>query len=88
MHNNFKICRVCGFEYKEFYPWGEDGRTASFEICDCCGVTFGNEDSQYQSVIKYREKWIKEGANWFEESMMPEKWNLEESLNKIPNKYK
>lgn len=51
-------CKVCGFNYEDFYPWGEDGKSASFEICDCCGVTFGYEDATEESILKYRKTWL------------------------------
>ncbi len=27
-------CRVCGLK-QDFKPWGEDGKTPTFEICGC-----------------------------------------------------
>ncbi len=88
MHNELKTCRVCGLNYNDFHPWGVDGKTASYEICDCCGVTFGNEDSLSHSVIKFRKDWIKNGAKWFNRDVKPEDWSLEKSLHNIPEKYK
>ena len=36
-------CRICGYRLG-FEPWGDDGKTPTYEICPCCGVEFGNED--------------------------------------------
>lgn len=88
MHSKLKTCRICGFKYDDFYPWGENGDTASFEICDCCGVTFGYEDSNKQAAIKYREKWIDDGAKWNDLSCKPNDWDLQCMLDNISDEYK
>lgn len=59
MLNKINICRICGYSDETFYPWGTDGKTPSFDICPCCNVEFGYEDSQKKGIIRYREKWIK-----------------------------
>jgi hypothetical protein len=79
MHNNNMYCPVCGLEQNE-PPWGDDGKNPSFDICDCCGVEFGYEDSTPESIESYRKKWIAEGAKW---KRKPENWNLEKQLNNI-----
>lgn len=55
------LCRVCGLEQDDT-PWGEDGKTASFNICDCCGVDFGYQDAKLTGIKKYRERWLSQGA--------------------------
>lgn len=72
-------CRVCGFE-QEDPPWGQDGNTPSFEICDCCGVEFGYEDRLDKSIQKYRENWINNGAKWHKPGKKPQEWCLNEQL--------
>ncbi len=52
-------CRVCGLAQGD-PPWGADGRTPSFNICDRCGVEFGHEDCTPEGVLRYREKWQSE----------------------------
>ena len=37
---NKLACRVCG-KVQDDPTWGEDGKTPTFDICDCCGVQFG-----------------------------------------------
>lgn len=81
-----RACRVCGFD-NGFHPWGEDGKTASYEICDCCGVEFGYEDSNVESVKLYRQSWVEKGAPWFNEKLKPKDWSFEKQLNNIDKKY-
>ncbi|UFH53658.1 hypothetical protein [Spirosoma sp. KNUC1025] len=76
------LCKVCGFEQLD-PPWGEDGRTPTFEICVCCGTEFGYEDATLQGVLKYREKWLKQGAKWYDESYKPANWSLSDQLNRV-----
>jgi len=79
-------CRVCGF-YNKTLPWGEDEKSPTYEICPCCGVEFGNEDSEIESTKKYRQKWLEEGAIWFDKKERTEDWNLSLQLSKIPKIY-
>lgn len=75
-------CSVCGYPL-DHLPWGEDGRSPTYEICPCCGVEFGNEDYTPASIQRYRAKWIQEGAIWFTPEAMPDDWKLEEQLANI-----
>lgn len=50
------FCRVCGFDCAPLLPWGEDGLSPSYCICQKCGVEFGYEDASEAGIIKYREK--------------------------------
>ncbi|MBP5789708.1 MAG: hypothetical protein J6W29_05695 [Neisseriaceae bacterium] len=59
-----KCCRVCGLEYTNYYPWGEDGQSATYDICDCCGCEFGYDDDENASgkgVFVYRQEWFDKG---------------------------
>jgi len=56
-------CRVCGLR-QESKVWGEDGKSPTFEMCACCGVEFGYEDSNLKSIRRYRENWLAEGHKW------------------------
>jgi hypothetical protein len=80
-------CRVCGFKHYDF-PWGADGKTPSFEICECCGTEFGYEDYQLGSIHKARAEWIAEGARWAMPISMPIGWKLEEQIAAIPESFK
>lgn len=82
--DKFYYCKVCGLRQAD-PPWGEKGDTPNYEICSCCGVEFGNEDYSKESTVAYREKWIKGGAKWFEESQKPNDWDLNKQLSEIPD---
>lgn len=87
MHSQEKYyCRVCGFK-QETLPWGENQKTPSFTICDCCGVEFGYEDITTSSIKAYRKKWLDEGAKWFKSQKKPKDWTLNEQLQQISQKY-
>lgn len=89
MHSNEDTrnnCRVCGFN-QNFEPWGEDGKTPTFDICGCCGVQFGYEDCTVFYVRRFREEWIKNGAEWFSLKEKPKGWSLEEQMKNIPKEY-
>lgn len=87
MENMLTICRVCGHDHGDFI-WGEDGNTASFEICDCCGTEFGYEDATLEGIIKKRKEWIDSGAHWNNSKAKPQNWTLEKALESIPEKYR
>ncbi|BAE85638.1 hypothetical protein [Desulfitobacterium hafniense] len=75
-------CHVCGYPDLDEAPWGDDEKSPSYNICPCCGVEFGYEDSQDIALIAYRNNWIKKGAKWFTPSLKPDNWNLEEQLRR------
>lgn len=75
-------CKVCGF-CQDHPPWGADGNTPSFGICDCCGVEFGYEDSTPAAAGAYRRSWLARGAPWLCEATRPPEWNLEQQLAAI-----
>jgi hypothetical protein len=87
MYMKEHYCRICGL-YIEDEPWGEDGYCPTHEICPCCGVEFGYEDYTIESIIEYRNQWIKNGAEWFIEKQRPEDWSLEKQMQNIPSRYK
>lgn len=85
MHNskiNEHLCRVCGL-YQEESPWGADGNTPTFNICDCCGVEFGYEDATPQAAEKFRCAWLASGAQWFDKTKKPMDWKLSAQLAHI-----
>lgn len=84
---NAHECRVCGCSSEEF-PWGEDGKSPTYEICPCCGVQFGKEDVTLESIQKYRAEWLRKRAKWFAKNSKPEHWVLEEQMKHIPEGFK
>ena len=77
-------CHVCGFDLG-YPPWGEDGRTASFDICPCCGCEFGYEDCRESGVVSHRERWAQSGYKWFDPKERPADWNSSEQMKAVPS---
>lgn len=83
-----QICPVCGYAL-DFLPWVE--KSAADEMCPCCGIQFGYDDSAGGDVnlrpamyVRWRENWIRNGMNWSSKSIEPPSgWNAEEQLRKI-----
>lgn len=87
MINDNCICRVCGFEYDD-YIWGESGDLPSFDMCVCCGTTFGYQDFTIEAIRRRRKLWMKEGAKWIAPEFKPKDWSLEKALENIPEKFR
>ncbi|MBL7719068.1 MAG: hypothetical protein JNL72_09560 [Flavipsychrobacter sp.] len=81
-------CRVCGYVYPLDNPAWFNEVTPSHDICICCGVQFGYEDTTNDGVTDYRKRWLANGAEWFSPDFKPKDWNLENQLMKIPEKWK
>ena len=84
--SNTHECRVCGC-YSDDFPWGEDGKSPSFQICPCCGVQFGKEDVTLESIKQYRAEWISKGGKWFDKDEKPDSWDMEIQMKNIPDKF-
>jgi hypothetical protein len=80
-------CRVCGLRQAD-PPWGDDGRTPNFQICDCCGVEFGYEDVSPASVKSARSTWLAKGAPWFNPKARPLIWDVGKQMEAIPEAFK
>ena len=86
MPQNEYVCRVCGYINYEITL--EEGIYPTYNICPCCGVEFGYEDSDLSSIRKYRESWIASGCNWFLDTGTKKERNFSEQLKNIPDAYK
>jgi hypothetical protein len=80
------FCRVCGYFDGE-YPWGEDGITATFELCPCCGVEHGYQDCSVEVIKSFRKLWIDGGAQWLVRALCPTDWHLNQQLARISGRY-
>lgn len=80
-------CRVCGLYYPDYLPYGEDGKSGTFDFCDCCGVEWGYADCQPSAAKRYRQRWIEDGAVWNKPKAMPVDWNLAEQLANVPSAF-
>jgi len=88
MHNEpTYFCRVCGLDQLE-PQYGESGNMPTFNICSCCGVEFGYQDTIISAVKAFRERWVREGMRWSIPEEMPENWSWEEQKNQIPEMFK
>lgn len=72
-------CRVCGL-LQDDPPWGADGRTPSFELCECCGTEFGYEDATQAGVERARARWAASGYVWAEPTSRPVGWDPQDQL--------
>jgi hypothetical protein len=79
-------CRVCGLDQGE-PPWGEDGKTPSFEICGCCGTDFGYQDCFIEGIKRARKEWLDHGGKWNTIKEKPIDGSLEKQLAQIPPEY-
>lgn len=80
-------CRVCGYvepDNPRWAPWGADGQDPSWDICPCCGVEFGYEDTLESAAMRFRRLWIERGAPWRDPSLRPQGWSLEDQLSRAP----
>jgi hypothetical protein len=79
MNKSSHYCKVCGL-YHEAPPWGENGNTPSFELCECCGAEFGFDDYSTEGIAEYRRQWLNDGAKWLIPRWRLANWNLDEQL--------
>ena len=80
-------CRVCGYKSKD-PPWGADGQTPLFDLCECCGVEHGYEDATPAGARVFREKWVKSGAHFRLLRQKPIDWILDEQFQHVPHEFK
>ena len=76
------ICRVCGMNWNSISKTRE---TIYDDMCPCCFVQVGYEDSSLESIKSYREHWLQNGAKFEDEELEPEGWNKEMALKQIEN---
>ena len=77
-------CHVCGAETST-PPWGEDGFTPLYEICQCCGCEFGYNDATYAAIEHHRQLWLATGGNWRDPKAKPPDLTREEQITRIPS---
>lgn len=80
-------CRVCGLDHYPEWPWGEDGKDASFDICASCGAEFGYDDETPESCHVARKHWVetKKCAYWGWPTVKPPVyWSPSRQLRWVP----
>jgi len=88
MTDKFKICRVCGFHYKNYFPWGKNGESPTYDFCDCCGSEFGYDDDNIEIIKLSRESWIKKGMKWWQVDISePQDYDPKKQLKNIPKEW-
>jgi hypothetical protein len=65
-------------------PYGNYFGTPSYDVCDCCGFEYGNDDEPgtgvAQSFPSYLAEWNSNGQRWFDPSKKPTEWDLQTQL--------
>lgn len=77
-------CHCCGLPLGDYYPWGEDGLSPDYGICECCGIEYGYPDSTESALLRFRTNWLANGAKWWELKYKPTSWSLEKQLANLP----
>lgn len=73
--NNNKICRICWL-FQENYPWWENWKRPSFDVCDCFLALFSYDDCNLDHIMQLREKWLSSWAKFFNLKNKPYRWDL------------
>ncbi len=101
------VCPCCGYselvrapyERMGLPPWLDHGTPPysrrygepSYDVCECCGFEFGNDDQPDTAPPKtfneYLRAWIAEGCVWFMPHRKPEGWSLEQQLRRAGIEY-
>ena len=76
-------CYVCGAQ-ADSPPWGEDGRTPTYDFCPSCGCEHGYQDSSTKGIETLRAKWLARGGEWEDSSFKPDHLSLDLQLAQIP----
>ena len=75
-------CPVCGW-----FGLNEEPKVPynTHEICSCCGIQLGYEVYDEKDAEHEREKWLKNGAPWFDEDydLKPSNWSIETAETQI-----
>jgi hypothetical protein len=65
-------------------PYSEYFGMPSYEVCDCCGFEFGNDDEpgigKPASFRAYLDEWVADGEKWFSAEKRPASWSLSVQL--------
>lgn len=73
-------CPVCGWPNLHEPPRSTSGG-GSYEICPSCGFEFGvTDDDEGYTYEQWRDKWIKEGMQYWSSRQPPSNWDPVEQL--------
>jgi len=77
-----KICHCCGNNL-EYYPYGVEYDNPSNDFCYCCGIQYLNQNAFLEDVVKYRTRWIEDGARIIRPGLI-KNINLEKQISSLP----
>lgn len=66
-------CPICGYPDLDEPAYNSSG-SPSFDICSCCGVQFGYNDTRW-THDELRDCWIKLGMSWWSPLPKPQGWD-------------
>ncbi len=84
-------CRICGYMYEgigDDLPWGSDSKSPTYNFCICCGVEFGYQDSNLETIHDFREKWKNDGMKWDAPEFKPLNWDWSVQEKNIEEQFK
>ena len=68
-------------------PYHKHLGEASYDVCDCCGFEFGNDDepgtANASTFDEYLKDWQASGCEWSNKSKRPKNWSLQEQLKNL-----
>lgn len=83
-----RICRICGYLFSGWSPWGEDGQSPTFDFCPCCGVEFGYQDSSLAGVRRWRDRWLRDGAQWSDSYVESDGLEADARMSRVPEEFR
>ena len=74
-------CFVCGFNFSKDL----NKSITKFSTCKCCLFQYGIDDSLYgrNSIVNYRNEWIKNGLPFMGKIIDNEVWNLSNAIDQL-----
>ena len=78
-------CPSCGYDTSDSEIWTTP--SSSHDICDCCGLAFGKDETSLEKIREYRNEWLQHPMLWHNPQAMPENWKLEDQMEHIPPQY-
>jgi hypothetical protein len=100
IHSMSYFCPCCGYPELDCPaylrlgqpPWNNPGPPpydqwygeASYDVCECCGFEFGNDDNPGTAppltFEAFRREWMANGCLWFDPTRRPEDWQVDLQL--------
>ena len=78
-------CMSCGYDVSDSMILTRV--PPSKNVCDCCGLSLGQNENSLEKIRKYRNEWLQHPMLWHNPQAMPENWKLEDQMEHIPPQY-